>query len=60
MQCYFYDLKLYNHVNKILDTKINYVPNFDLKLKRFNLLNNIIGRLSINQRLKRLVRRIIR
>jgi len=60
MQCYFYDLKLYNHVNKILDTKINSIPNFDLKLKRFNLLNNIIGRLSINQRLKRLVRRIIR
>ena len=60
MQCYFYDLKIYNYVNKMLDNKINSIPNFDLKLKKFNLMNSLVGRLMINQRLKRLISRIIK
>ena len=60
MQCYYYDLKIYNYVNKMLDNKINSITNFDLKLKKFNLMNSLVGRLMINQRLKRLISRIIK
>ena len=28
MQCYYYDLKIYNYVNKMLDNKINSILNF--------------------------------
>lgn len=56
---YSYDLKLYNYVDQKLNQKIDSIPNFDSKLKHFNVANYLFGRFMIDLRIKRMLKRII-